>query len=470
MDKIDMTDFVHFSSRADQPWHELSESPSPRHAVAEATLSTTGRLAETWEGFGGCFNELGWQALRTLPAAERLKIMRALFSAEGLQLDLGRIPMGASDYASEWHSYAETRDDFALEAFSIARDQAELLPFIHEALALRCDLRFFASPWSPPAWMKSPAVYNFGTFRMEEKYLDCYARYFARFVEAYRGEGVNVGQVHPQNEPVADQKFPSCVWTGEELREFIGGHLGPVMARECPGVEVWLGTMNTDDYCGMFLPTLADESCRQHLGGIGIQWTGKGVAHRLRQLHPELPAWQTENECGDGTNSWDHAHKVFDLLVHYLGAGCSGYAYWNLVLPPGGRSSWGWLQNTLVTVDPQSGRWTLNPEYHVMKHFTSFIRPGARRIPLVGTWSGASVAYRCPEGDVVVATHNPTKSARRLRFEIAGEEKVIELPPRSFNTLVWDACATKLANEEHSSEDHVPTSRRHPVSLEPNAI
>jgi O-glycosyl hydrolase len=105
-----------------------------------------------------------------------------------------------------------------------------------------------------------------------------------------------------------------------------------------------------------------------------------------------------------------------------------------------------------------------------MKHFTSFIRPGARRIPLVGTWSGASVAYRRPEGDVVVATHNPTATARRLRFEIAGEEKVIELPPRSFNTLVWDSCGTHLADEELAGEEHLSTSHRHPLSLEPNAI
>lgn len=464
-----MKDLVHFSSLAGQPWSTLSTNHSPGHSVAEVTLSTTGDVAETWEGFGGCFNELGWQALRQLPASERLKIMRALFGADGLQLDIGRIPMGASDYASEWHSYAEKRDDLALDSFSIERDQSELLPFIQEALALRGDLCFLASPWSPPPWMKFPAVYNHGTFRMEEKYLDCYARYFARFVDAYREEGVNVAQVHPQNEPVADQKFPSCIWTGEQLREFIGGHLGPVMARECPAVEVWLGTMNTDDYFGMFLPTLADKACRQYLGGVGLQWAGKGVAHRLRQLHPELPVWQTENECGDGANSWAYAHKIFDLLVHYLGAGCSGYAYWNLVLPPGGRSSWGWLQNTLVTVDPDSGEWTLNPEYHVMRHFTSFIRPGARRIPLVGTWSGASIAYRRPTGDVVVATHNPTAATRRLRFEIAGDAKCVDLPPMSFNTLVWESCTEQTTNADYAGHREVNSSGAKSRSLDPTA-
>lgn len=433
-----MTPPVHFSSVADAPWQTMSAAKLVRSTAPEATLNAAGAPAEIWEGFGGCFNEIGWQAIRRLPATKRRAVLDALFGKNGLRLDTGRIPMGASDYASEWHSYTEKRDDFALDGFSIARDQTELLPFIQEALSRRKDLRLFASPWSPPTWMKFPAVYNYGRFRMEPKVLDSYARYFARFLSEYRAQGVNVTQVHPQNEPVADQKFPSCVWSGEELREFIGDHLGPVLAREAPGTEVWLGTMNTDDYAGMFLPTLADNTARKHLRGVGLQWAGKGLAHRLRQLHPELPVWQTENECGDGQNSWDYAHKVFDLLVHYLGAGCSGYVYWNMALPPGGRSSWGWLQNTMITVDPVSGSVSLNPEYQVMRHFSTYIRPGARRIPLCGTWAGAAVAYERPEGGLVVAAHNPTVTARRLRVTLAGREDVLSLPAKSFNTFVWE--------------------------------
>jgi glucosylceramidase len=427
------------SSVSEQPWQTIPASKSTRSSAPEVTLTSAGSPAETWEGFGGCFNEIGWQAIRQLTANRRRAILDALFGPKGLNLDSGRIPMGASDYASEWHSYTEKRDDLALDSFSIERDQTELLPFIHEALARRKDLRLFGSPWSPPTWMKFPAVYNYGRFRMEPKYLDSYARYFARFLSEYRGQGVNVSQVHPQNEPVADQKFPSCVWTGEQLSEFIGGHLGPVLAREAPGTEVWLGTMNTDDYTGMFLPTLADKAARKYLRGVGLQWAGKGLAHRLRQLHPELPVAQTENECGDGQNSWDYAHKVFDLFVHYMGAGCSSYVYWNMALPPGGRSSWGWLQNTMITVDPKTGAWSLNPEYHVMRHFSTFIRPGARRIPLGGTWAGAAVAYARPEGGAVIATHNPTAVARRLSVSLAGRESVLTLPAKSFNTFVWEA-------------------------------
>ena len=430
---------VHFVSTSEQAWSVDPRVGGLPAGAPLAAVEAVGPPAETWEGFGGCFNELGWLALRGLPESERAAALDALFGPDGLRLDLGRIPMGASDYAAEWHSYTERRDDFSLEGFSIARDQSELLPYVREALGRRADLRFFASPWSPPTWMKFPAVYNHGRFRMEARYLEAYARYFARFIDAYRGEGVAIAQVHPQNEPVADQKFPSCVWTGEQLREFIGGHLGPTLARHAPGTEVWLGTMNTADYPGMFQPVIADATCRRHLRGLGLQWAGKGLVHRLRTLHPELPVWQTENECGDGENTWDYAHYVFDLVLHYLDAGSAGYVYWNMVLPPGGRSSWGWKQNALITADAERGRLVFNPEYHVMRHFSAFVRPGARRLPLSGTWAGGAAAFVRPEGGAVLVTHNPAGQARVLRAEIGGREVEAVLPPRSFNTLVWDA-------------------------------
>ncbi len=426
----------HFATTAESAWRDINRSGPSSRTETSALVEAAGEAAEVWAGFGGCFNELGWQALRELAPRERGAVLDALFGAEGLRLDLGRIPMGASDYASEWHSYADRPGDFALEHFSIERDRTELLPYIQEALSRRPDLCFFASPWSPPAWMKSPAVYNHGRFRMEARYLDAYARYFARFIAAYRAEGVRISQVHPQNEPAADQKFPSCVWSGEQLREFIGGHLGPVLAREAPEVEVWLGTMNTADYPGMFQPVIADEACRRHLRGLGLQWAGKGVAHRLRQLHPELPVWQTENECGDGTNSWDYAHYVFDLVLHYLDAGTTGYVYWNMVLPPGGVSSWGWRQNAMITVDPAGGTWSANPEYHVMRHFSAFVRPGSRRLPLRGSWAGGAAAFVLADGRVALVSHNSGARPRPLRVRLGGGEFETVLPARSFNTLI----------------------------------
>lgn len=101
------------------------------------------------------------------------------------------------------------------------------------------------------------------------------------------------------------------------------------------------------------------------MSGVGYQWAGKGAVQRTHQSWPDLRLLQTESECGEGSNTWEYAHYVFTLLHHYLSNGVNGYVYWNMVLPPGGRSTWGWPQNSMLTVDATLQTVTYNPEFYV---------------------------------------------------------------------------------------------------------
>lgn len=194
---------------------------------------------------------------------------------------------------------------------------------------------------SPPAWMKRPRVYNSGMLRWEPEILDAYALYLLRFVQAYQAEGLPVHQLHVQNEPNSEQKFPSCVWTGERMRDFIRDYLGPHFREDCVACEIWAGTIERPDYDAWAHTILLDPRARSFVSGVGYQWAGKGAVQRTHQSWPALRLLQTECECGDGTNTWDYAHYVFTLLHHYLSNGANGFVYWNMVLPPGGRSTWG---------------------------------------------------------------------------------------------------------------------------------
>lgn len=291
-------------------------------AARSANLVITSETRQRWEGFGGCFNELGWIALLKLPAAERHRVLRELFDPRaGCRLTIGRLPIGASDYAAEWYSHNEHAGDFAMRKFSIVRDRRYLLPYVKAALAIQPALTLFASPWSPPTWLKFPRAYNYGTLIGEPKYLAAYARYFVKFLDAYRRAGVRVQQIHPQNEPVADQKFPSCRWSGAQLRDFIRDYLGPALrGRDC---ELWLGTLNTDDYNGFVHTILGDPVVNRYVAGVGFQWAGKGAIQRTHASWPEKRLMQTENECGDGRNTWEYAEYVFGLIQHYLTNGAN---------------------------------------------------------------------------------------------------------------------------------------------------
>jgi len=418
------------------PNHTWRRMPIPPARRGQPTLRATGHDGQTWEGFGGCFNELGWIALANLSPRDRASALRALFSADGCDFHHCRLPIGASDYAARWYSHNETPGDFAMRHFSIAHDRDYLLPYVKAAQALQPHMTLFASPWSPPTWMKHPAVYNHGTLVWTPRNLKAYAQYFVKFVQAYAREGIRIDQVHPQNEPVADQKFPSCKWTGAQLRDFIRDHLGPAFQRAGLSTELWLGTLNTADYDGFVHQVLSDPRANRLIAGVAFQWDGKGAIQRTRQSWPDKRLMQSENECGDGTNTWEYAHYVFGLLQHYLTNGANAYVYWNMVLEPGGRSSWGWKQNAMLTVDPEQRRLTINPEFHVMKHASHFITKGAVRLDLDGPWAGNAFAFRVSPRRTVYVVQNPFTDARPLALATAGGTLPITLAPFSINTLV----------------------------------
>lgn len=403
-------------------------------------LRPTETRRQRWEGFGGCFNELGWIAMSTLSATDRRQILRDLFHpTDGCRFNIGRLPIGASDYAAGWYSHNEAAGDFAMKHFSIERDHQHLIPYVRDALTLRPDLTLFASPWSPPTWMKVPPVYNYGTLVWSRENLTAYALYFAKFVQSYGRADLRIRQVHVQNEPLADQKFPSCIWTGAQLRDFIRDHLGPMFERQKLDCEIWLGTLNTGDYDGYPNTVLRDPAAYRYVAGVGLQWAGKEAAQRVTASWPEKRVWQTENECGNGHNTWDHARHVFTLLQHYLSNGISAYVYWNMVLAPGGCSSWGWPQNSMITVDPVARQVTYNPEFYIMKHFARFIEPGAVRLELSGSWAGNAVAFENPDGTQVYVINNPLPTPQPLALAARQQRITVTLAPGSYNTFVLPA-------------------------------
>jgi glucosylceramidase len=410
------------------------------------TLELTSERYQEIDGFGGCFNELGWVAMTDLNEIDHQKVMEDLFKPDdSCNFNFCRIPIGASDYALEWYSHDEHDGDYNMEQFSIERDKLYLLKYIKEAQKYNPDIKFFASPWSPPTWMKSPKAYNYGTLIWKKEVLEAYALYFMKFIQAYEAEGVTINQLHVQNEPVSDQKFPSCIWTGEQFREFISKYLGPLFEKNDIKTEIWLGTLNGpevderyihtryDDYANL---VLSDPEARKYIKGVSYQWCGRNAIQQTYQSFPEMKFMQSENECGDGTNTWEYARYVFNLYRHYLTNGVNSYIYWNMVLRPRGISTWGWEQNAMITVDPQSGEYVKNPEYYVMKHFSHFIKKGAVRVGLKGHWTGTSVAFENPNGEIVAVINNGLNREREITIKYKTSEFTVSLKPLSFNTIV----------------------------------
>ncbi len=409
------------------------------------------------QGFGACFNELGWDALNKLSPADRDGIMADLFSpGQGANFTLCRMPIGANDFSRGWYSYDEIAEDFALQHFSIGNDQATLVPFIHAAQKHQPKLRLWASPWSPPQWMKTNRFYaeaqNFpgwppngiqpdqlrhegqDVFIQDERYFKTYAEYFGKFIDSYRQNGIRIEAVMPQNEFNSAQPFPSCTWTPEGLAKFIR-HLGPAMQQR--DVQVFFGTLERGNP-ELLNHVLSDPGANRWIKGVGMQWAGKGAIRAVHMQHPELSIWASEQECGDGKNEWSYAGYCWRLMKHYFDDGASAYMYWNLALETGGKSHWGWPQNSLVTVDAAAHSFRYNHEYYVLKHASRFVQNGARSLPTDGTCTDL-LAFQNPDGSHVLTVRNELKTSRPLDVLIGTTRLSVTLDPDSIGTLVVPA-------------------------------
>lgn len=398
---------------------------------------TFGSVKQSVRGFGGCFNELGMIALNKLPEQEKEAFLDELFNKGGCNFNYCRAPMGSNDFSTEYYSYDDTDGDFAMECFSVKRDEEYVLPFIKEGMKRQPDLQLWSSPWCPPTWLKTVKTHNYGVFNDTEENLKAYALYFKKYVEEYKARGIPLVQVAPQNEPCVTQPFPSCEWTGEKLIRFVGKYLGPAL--EGTGVDILFGTINGPDpseekkietsYAEYLGRAMQDKDCRKYVKGVGYQWAGKYALLQTQDDYPDLEIVQTESECGDGKNDWKTMLYVFGLMRRYFRLGASAYVYWNMALEDGGLSTWGWRQNSLLTV--KNGKAIYNPEFYLMKHFSHFVERGAKYICVKGEFSSNVVGFINPDGEKILIAANPYAQAATIRIE----GRAFLLPPYSINTV-----------------------------------
>ena len=439
---------------ADKQWQQVPKVKLLNESTEDADIRISDEKMQVIDGFGGCFNEMGWDALMTLPETERNKVMENIFSPKEANFTINRMPMGASDYGLSFYSFNDVAEDFKMINFNIHRDRYILLPYIKAAQKLNPSFQVWASPWSPPAWMKTNNHYAGSMdekgrdynglareqantdqatgFKMLKGYLEAYALYFAKFIKAYEEEGIKIKAVHVQNEPCSNQKFPSCKWRPEDLSYFIGNYLGPKFEQENIDTEIFFGTINTS-FPEYFRTGLNYEKAKKYIKGVGFQWSGKGAIPNIHKEYPDLKMIQTESECGNGKNDWEYAEYTWGLINHYLMNGANVYTYWNMVLDHTGLSTWGWRQNSMVSIEKATGKVSYNHEYYLMKHLSAFVAPGSYRLKTND--SKNHLAFVTPEGKIVVVVANTEDAEKNIRIAYNGKLVNITMKAKSFNTV-----------------------------------
>jgi glucosylceramidase len=433
------------------PWLQSNKLQWRESANHPADIIISNEKAQQIKGFGGCFNELAWDALSVLPETERNQILDNIFSPQKANFTINRMPLGANDFSLSFYSYNDTPGDFDMINFNIDRDRYILIPYIRAAKKINPAIAIWASPWCPPAWMKTNNHYasspdekynglpaeqavarNSTGFKMLHGYLNAYALYFTKFIKAYEKEGIQIEAVHVQNEPCSNQKFPSCKWRSEDLTYFIGEYLGPKLEAENLQTEIFFGTINTSDP-NYFRTALNNEKAMKYIKGLGFQWSGKDAIPIIHKEYPQIHLMQTESECGNGKNEWSYAEYTWSLIHRYLTNGADTYTYWNMILDETGTSPWGWRQNSLVSINKTTKEVVYNPEYFLMRHLSGYVLPGAYRLKTND--KPDHLAFVNPDGKIVLLVVNTEENDRPLT--VAYNDKIlnIRLKAKSFNTI-----------------------------------
>jgi glucosylceramidase len=429
------------------PWK--TDQAKEGTGTADVTVND-GSPAQDWEGFGAAFNEKGWYYLTKLSEADRNQAMNLLFAADGANFAWGRIPIGASDYAMDRYSCNETKDDVSMSKFSIDRDKEKLIPFVKAAKAVKNDLHFWASPWSPPTWLKSgpfndDSAFDGGKMKTDGTSLKAHADYLVKFIQAYGDEDIKIEIISAQNEPGYSGTYPTCGWDPTAYATLVGKYLGPALTTANLSVKIMLGTFNggTGD-TDIVKAVMTDATAKPYVKVMGFQWGMDGSIATVKQYG--VPVWQTEHKCGNypwetynkdkAPNDQAYAVESWGLIRDWIKKGVTSYSTWNVVLDTIGvgiDSARVWPQDSLLIVDEAAKKLIATPAYYVFRHFSQFVKPGAK---VVGTTGGDAVAFKNGDGSIVTVVYNKDSAEKTMTVAAGGKKLQAAVPGNGWATFI----------------------------------
>jgi glucosylceramidase len=429
------------------PWRVGSE-----RAAAEILLDPTATFQEVL-GFGAAFTEASAYLINRLGSGARERFMHELFSPSELGINIARICIGSSDFATAMFSYDEGEPDPELRRFSIDRDRAYVLPGLLSARHINPELFLLASPWSPPGWMKNGGSMLGGNIKSAN--LEVYAKYLVKFLEAYRAAGVRIDAITSQNEVDTDQggRMPASVLSQENEVSLVGGYLGPAIAAAGLATRIWLLDHNFNLW-GRVLNTLENPDVHRYAEGVAWHpYVGSPEAmSRIHAAYPTKGMYWTEGgfELAATPQAAPAAQPPSpdsETALALSGAGATNALRnrarclidWNVALDENGRPNIGPfnLKGT-TTIDSKSGEVTARgPNYWIIKHLNHAARRGATVIESTGRIDGVfHVAFVNTDGRNAMMLTN-TGPNRSVSIRNGGRSVEVVLPASSVTNLQW---------------------------------
>jgi len=364
------------------------------------------------KGFGGAFTEASAVTIDKLSSENRKKVLKMYFDAnDGIGYNFGRVHMNSCDFSLGNYTCVDENDE-TLETFQINRDKSSVIPMIKDSMAYgKIDL--LLSPWSPPAYMKTNGQMNRGG-KLKKEYYELWSKYFVKFINAYKNEGIDISYATVQNEPKATQSWDSCVYTAEEEFDFIKNHLGEKL--QDVDVKLLFWDHNKERVLDRAKVIFNNDSIPPYLAGIAVHWYSGDYFEELDMFHKLYPScdifftegcYEYRYGISDTTAIGErYAHDMIGNFNNY----CNVFCDWNLVLDEmGGPNHVGNFCDAPIMIDTKNNTINVHASYYYIGHFSKYVKKGAKRIgsskfsKLLET-----VSFKNPDNSIVTIVLNQT--------------------------------------------------------------
>ena len=402
-------------------------------------------------GIGGAITDASSEVFSKLNDIQQEKFLQSYFGKDGIGYNIIRTSIHSSDFGLGSHTYIKEGDK-ELKTFSIEKDKEKRIPFIKRAIELiKDDVVFYASPWSPPAFMKSNNNMLRGGKLLPE-FRQAWANYYVKFIKAYEKEGIPVWGVTIQNEPMAAQRWESCIYTADEERDFLKKYLGPTLETAGLGdknIVVW--DHNRDLISDRANTIFEDPEASKYAWGIGFHWyeTWTGCLPKydnLKNINESFPSKNmlfTEG-CQEGFDKgklqfWPNAERYGNSMINDFNSGVVGWTDWNILLDERGGPNH--VQNFCfapIHANTKTGELTFTPTYYYIGHFSKFIKPGALRVSTTTSRSAIeSTSFKNKNGKIVTVVMNKTNTKIRYKLMVGNSETILEIEPRAMQSIIY---------------------------------
>ncbi|MBC7589364.1 MAG: glycoside hydrolase family 30 protein [Chitinophagaceae bacterium] len=443
---------------ADSTSYKLSPTGTAGFDVMPQPLETQtcifidpSKTFQTFLGIGGALTDASAETFAKLPKAKQDELIQAYFSKEkGIGYNLARTNIHSCDFSSGMYTYVK-EGDTALATFSVNHDKAFRIPFIKQAIAATGGkLTLFASPWSPPAFMKTNNSMIRGG-KLKKEFYQSWANYFVKFIKTYEAEGIPVWGITIQNEPMANQRWESCIFTAEEERDFLKNYVGPTLKKAGLGNKKIIGWDHNRDLLYQRASTLLnDREAAKYLWGVGYHWYetwtgGEPMYDNLKLVKEAFPNTNILFTEGckevfklDKIYSWQLGEKYATNMIHDFNSGSVGFTDWNVLLDETGGPNH--VQNLCfapIHANTKTGELMYTNAYYYIGHFSKFIKPGAKRIISSASRSQLqTTAFKNPDGSIAVIVMNQISVKSDYYVWINGKAAKVTALPHSIATLL----------------------------------